>query len=76
MLEIKEKNLIQFTNLVNECCALIEDSLVEKFLTTPHSFFNNETPLEEFNQFGNEKILRLLYFIEIEEADVFENGLD
>jgi hypothetical protein len=73
MLEIKEKNLIQFTNLVNECCALIEDSLVEKFLTTPHSFFNNETPLEEFNQFGNEKILRLLYFIEIEEADVFEN---
>ena len=76
MLEIKEKNLIQFTNLVNECCALIEDSLVEKFLTTPHSFFNNETPLEEFNQFGNEKILRLLYFIEIEEADVFENDLD
>ncbi len=73
MLKIKEKNLIQFTNLVNECCALIEDSLVEKFLTTPHSFFNNETPLEEFNQFGNEKILRLLYFIEIEEADVFEN---
>ena len=73
MLEIKEKNLIQFTNLVNECWALIEDSLVEKFLTTPHSFFNNETPLEEFNQFGNEKILRLLYFIEIEEADVFEN---
>ena len=73
MLEIKKNNLIQFTNLVNECCAVIEVSLVEKFLTTPHSFFNNETPLEEFNQVGIEKILRLLYFIDIEEADVFEN---
>ncbi len=76
MLEIKEKNLIQFTNLVNECCALIEDSLLEKFLTTPHSFFNNEPPLEEFNQFGVEKILRLLYFIDIGEADTFENQID
>ena len=73
MLEIKEKNLIQFTNLVNECCEVIDDSFVEKFLTTPHSFFNNETPLEEFNQVGIEKILRLLYFIDIEEADIFEN---
>ena len=76
MLEIKKNNLIQFTNLVNECCAVIEDSLVEKFLTTPHSYFNKETPLEEFNQFGNEKILRLLYFIEIGEADIFESSLD
>ena len=73
MLEIKKNNLIQFTNLVNECCEVIEDSLVEKFLTTPHSYFNMETPLEEFNQVGIEKILRLLYFIDIEEADIFEN---
>ena len=76
MLKIKEKNLIQFTNLVNECCEVIDDSFVEKFLTTPHSYFNNETPLDEFNQFGIDKILRLLYFIDIEEADVFENDLD
>ena len=73
MLEIKEKNLIQFTNLVNECCEVIEHSLVEEFLTTPHSYFNMETPLEEFNQAGIEKILRLLYFIDIEEADIFVN---
>jgi len=76
MLEITENKLIQFTNLVNECCDVIEDDLVEKFLTSPHSFFNNETPLEEFNQFGATKILRLLYFIDIQEADVFEKGLD
>tara|TARA_R100000656_G_C3906977_1_gene120026 strand:- start:404 stop:634 length:231 start_codon:yes stop_codon:yes gene_type:complete len=76
MLKIKEKNLIQFTNLVNECCSVIDDEYVEKFLTTPHSYFNKETPLEEFNQFGNEKILRLLYFIEIGEADIFESSLD
>ena len=73
MLEITENKLIQFTNLVNECCDVIEDDLVEKFLTSPHSFFNNETPLDEFNRFGVNKILRLLYFIDIEEADVFEN---
>ena len=76
MLEIKENNLIQFTNLVNECCEVIEDDLVEKFLTSSHSFFNNETPLEEFNQFGVDKILRLLYFIGIGEADIFENQND
>lgn len=72
MLKIKEDSLIEFVNLVNECCELIEDSLVERFLTTRHSFLNNTSPLEEFNQHGLEKILRLLYFIDIGEADIFE----
>ena len=40
MLKVKKGNLIQFTNLVNECCELIDDSMVEEFLTTPHGHFN------------------------------------
>jgi|TARA_R110002020_G_scaffold398545_1_gene608534 hypothetical protein len=72
MLKVKKGSLIQFTNLVNECCELIDDSMVEEFLTTPHGYFNNTSPLEEFNEHGTTKILRLLYFIDIGEADIFD----
>jgi hypothetical protein len=46
--------------------------MVEEFLTTPHGYFNNTSPLEEFNEHGTTKILRLLYFIDIGEADIFD----
>ena len=69
-IKIKKDLLIELVNIVNECCSLMDDDYVAEWLTTPNSFFNMDTPIQELNNAGMDKILRLLYFIEIGEADL------
>ena len=70
-IEIEKDRLIQFVNLVNECCAVMDDDYVAEWLTTPNSDLNMEPPIQLVNdKVGMEKIHRLLYFIDIGEADL------
>jgi len=49
----------------------MDDDHVAEWLTKPNSDLNKEAPIELVNtQVGREKILRLLYFIDIGEADL------
>jgi len=69
--KVEKENLIQFVNLVNECCAVMDDDYVAEWLTTPNSNLNMDPPMELVNdQVGRDKIHRLLYFIDIGEADL------
>jgi hypothetical protein len=67
---IKKELLIPFVNLVNECCAVMDHDYVADWLSKPHPFFNMESPLDVFGKEGCERIYRLLYFIEKDEADL------
>lgn len=70
-MKVEKENLIQFVNLVNECCAVMDDDYVAEWLTTPNSNLNMDPPMELVNdQVGRDKIHRLLYFIDIGEADL------
>jgi hypothetical protein len=69
-LNVEKSKLIEFTNLVNECCSVMEDSYVADWLNKPNPDLNMEVPIDIFREEGMERILRLLYFIEIGEADV------
>tara|TARA_R100000458_G_C8156457_1_gene162237 strand:- start:136 stop:348 length:213 start_codon:yes stop_codon:yes gene_type:complete len=70
-MNIPKGQLIEFVNIVNECCAVMDHDYVAEWLTTPNSNLNMELPLNLMDdEVGREKILRLLYFIEIEEADL------
>ena len=70
-MEIKKEHLIQFVNLVNDCCAIMDHDYVAEWLTKPHPDLNMETPIELSNtQAGIDKVYKLLYFIEINEADL------
>ncbi len=71
MIEIPEKKLIEFTNLVNECCAVMEHDKVATWLTTPNSNFNMDKPIDFFWEGSVDKIYRTLYFVDIGEADLF-----
>jgi len=71
MIQVPPNKLIEFTNLVNECCAVIEHNEVATWLTTPNSNFNMDKPLDFFWQGGQDQIYRILYFIDIGEADLF-----
>ena len=62
--------LIEFTNLVNECCAVMNDDYVADWLTKPNPDLNMDAPIDIFNQEGTDRLFRLLYFIDIGEADV------
>ena len=64
--------LIEFTNFINECCEVIEHDQVSEWIMLPHGFFNNQTPFEEFINHGPERVYRLLYFIEKDEADLID----
>ncbi len=64
--------LIEFTNFINECCDIMEHDQVEEWIRLPHGFLNNETPLNELINNGPEKIYRLLYFIDRDEADLID----
>ena len=69
--QIEKEKLIEFVNLVNECCAVMDDDYVAEWLTIPNSDLNMEPPIQLVNdKVGSEKILRLLYFIDIGEADL------
>ena len=71
MIQIPQNKLIEFTNLVNECCAVMEHDELATCLTTPNSNFNMDKPVDFFWEGGQEKIYRILYFIDIGEADLF-----
>ena len=70
-MKIEKENLIYFVNFVNECCAVMDDDYVSDWITTPHPSLNMEKPIDLIdNKVGREKLYRLLYFIDIEEADL------
>ena len=68
-MNLKKDKLIEFTNLVNECCEVMDDGYVADWLTKPNPDLNMDVPLDIFNKEGTDRIFRLLYFIDIGEAD-------
>ena len=48
----------------------MDHDYVADWLTKPNPDLNMDTPLDAFNQEGMDRILRLLYFIDIGEADL------
>ena len=48
----------------------MDHDYVADWLTNPNPDLNMDTPLDAFNQEGMDRILRLLYFIDIGEADL------
>ena len=70
-MKVKKDSLIEFVNIVNECCEIMPDNKVADWLLTPNPDLNMEMPMDLVNDIvGRTKILRLLYFIEIGEADL------
>ena len=69
-MNLKKDKLIEFTNLVNECCEVMDDGYVADWLTKPNPDLNMDVPLDIFNKEGTDRIVRLLYFIDIGEADI------
>ena len=68
---VRKDNLINFVNIVNECCCVMDHDYVGEWLTKPNPDLNMDSPMDLVNdQVGREKILRLLYFIDIGEADL------
>jgi uncharacterized protein (DUF2384 family) len=68
---IKKENLIEFVNIVNECCDIMPEGKVADWLLRPNPDLNMDMPVDLVNDdVGRNKILRLLYFIEIGEADL------
>ena len=70
-MRVEKNNLIQFVNFVNECCQVMNSEYVAEWLNKPHPDLNMEIPMDLINdETGREKLYRLLYFIEINEADL------
>ena len=70
-MRIRKNNLIQFVKLVNECCEVMPDDHVADWLLTPNKDLDMQMPIDlSDTEKGMNKILRLLYFIEIGEADL------
>ena len=67
---VKKDKLIEFVNLVNECCDVMDDGYVGDWLNKPTPDLNMEMPIDVFNHEGTERLYRLLYFIDIGEADL------
>ena len=70
-MNIEKKKLIEFVNLVNECCEVMDDGYVAEWLNLPNPDLNMELPLDIFKKEGAERLYRLLYFIGIGEADLY-----
>ena len=69
--QIEKEKLIEFVNIVNECCTVMDHDYVAEWLATPNPNLNMEPPIQLVNdEVGREKVLRLLYFIDIGEADL------
>ena len=68
---IEKRKLIEFVNLINECCSVMDDNEVSDWINLPNPNLNMETPIDIFNKEGCERIYRLLYFIDIGEADLY-----
>jgi uncharacterized protein (DUF2384 family) len=70
-MKIEKENLIYFVNFVNECCSVMDDDYVSDWITTPNANLNMEKPMDLVDSnVGREKLYRLLYFIDIGEADL------
>ena len=69
-MKIPKHNLIEFVNLVNECCAVMDHDYVGEWINKPNPDLNMDTPMDVFNNEGAERIYRLLYVIDIGEADL------
>jgi uncharacterized protein (DUF2384 family) len=70
-MKIPKESLIEFVNFVNECCAVMDHDYVAEWLNKPHPDLNMESPMDLVkDEAGRDKLYRLLYFIEIEEADL------
>ena len=70
-MNIPKNNLIEFVNLVNECCAVMDHDYVADWLNKPNPDLNMDSPMDVFNLDKNpDRIYRLLYFIDIGEADL------
>ena len=70
-MRVRKDNLIEFVNIVNECCAVMDHDNVADWLLTPNRDLNMEMPIDLLETgIGREKIYRLLYFIDIGEADL------
>tara|TARA_Y100001951_G_C11219287_1_gene227732 strand:+ start:226 stop:435 length:210 start_codon:yes stop_codon:yes gene_type:complete len=67
---IQKNSLIEFVNFVNECCSVMDDDYVSEWLNKPNSDLNMDPPIDVFNKEGTERLYRLLYFIDIGEADL------
>ncbi len=74
VLQIESNRVIEFVNLINEACVVIddldEDNIVE-WLTTFHGLLG-KTPLQELNECGLDKLLDLICLIEKDEADLID----
>jgi hypothetical protein len=57
MIKIPTNKLIEFTNLVNECCAVMEHNEVATWLTTPNSHFNMDKPIDFFGKVVRRKFI-------------------
>jgi len=69
---ILENHLIPFVNIVNECCEVFDESWVGEWFFTPNSNLDEQMPIEYMEtEEGRSKVLQLLRFIEIDEADLF-----
>ena len=66
---VPKDKLIEFTNLVNECCSVMDDDSVGDWLNKPNPDLNMDSPIDIFNHEGTDRIYKLLYFIGIGEAD-------
>ena len=70
-MRIRKNKLFQFFNLANECCEVMPDDHVADWLLTPNKDLDMQMPIDlSDTEKGMNKILRLLYFIEIGEADL------
>ena len=49
----------------------MDDDYVGTWLTTPNSNFNLEKPINIFSDGDTDRLYKMLYFIEIGEADLF-----
>ena len=80
---ILENHLIPFVNIVNECCEVFGgvdnftnyegeyEDYIGEWLFTPNSGLGEKMPIEFMEtDKGRSKILELLRFIEIDEADL------
>jgi hypothetical protein len=67
---VEDKELIEFSNLVNECCAVMDHDYVAEWLQRKHPDLNMDSPIERFKTGGSKSVYLLLYFIERDEADL------
>lgn len=69
---IPDDRFIEFINLANECCAVMEDSEVAAWLQKPNDGLNMESPIQVFIEDEDEgfsRLMRLLHWVDIGEAD-------